>query len=105
MAALQVVRDSILMSYENDIIDDKECVFLYDINWSINLDYLGIMNVSILIISPIWSAECWTEFRFLKNDVFVLKDVLRIRHSTAVDGIEAPCIFLKRFITPPDTLT
>ena len=39
MAALRDVRDSILISFENDIIDEEECLLLYDINWSKNLDY------------------------------------------------------------------
>ena len=51
-------------------------------------------------------AEYWSEFRFLKNDIYRLKDaleipdVLRTYNRLAVDGIEALCIFLKRFAYP-----
>ena len=51
-------------------------------------------------------AETWTEFRFLKNDIYRLKDILRLSdilktyNRLSVSGIEALCIFLKRFSYP-----
>ena len=105
MAALRNVRNVILWSYEDDYINDEECIFLYDLNWSKNLDY-PYWNYERFDIDNLTDAECWSEFRFLKNDIFVLKDVLRVPDTVrtcnrlAVDDIEALCIFLKRFSYP-----
>ena len=77
MAALRDVRDSILMSYGNDIIDEEECILLYDINWSKHLEY-PYWNYERFNVDDLADSECWTEFRFLKNDIFDLKDVLQI---------------------------
>ena len=47
-------------------------------------------------------AETWSEFRFLKNDLFRLKDALQIPDTIRtynrlrVSGIEGLCILLKR---------
>ena len=50
--------------------------------------------------------ECKAEFRFLKNDIHLLKDVLQVPDEVVcynrlvVDGIEALCVLLKRFAYP-----
>ena len=105
MTALRDVRNMILWSYEDDIIDEEECIFLYDVNSSKNLDY-PYWNYERFDIDNLTDAECWSEFRFLKNDIFVLKDVLRIPDTVrtynrlAINGIEALSIFLKRYSYP-----
>ena len=51
-------------------------------------------------------AECWSEFRFYRTDiyrlqqVFQIPDVIHTNNRLLVDGIEALCIFLKRFSYP-----
>lgn len=50
--------------------------------------------------------ECKTEFRFYKNDIYNLADVLTLPdrivcyNGVNVDMVEALCIFLKRFAYP-----
>ena len=50
--------------------------------------------------------ECKAEFRFWKNDIYILKDILQIPYEIisynrlAVDGIEVLCILLRRFAYP-----
>ena len=50
--------------------------------------------------------ECKSEFRFYKNDVYLLAEVLQVPdeircyNRVVVDGIKALCIFLKRFARP-----
>ena len=50
--------------------------------------------------------ECVSEFRFEKENVYILEETLEITESiiscngTKVDGIESLCIFLKRFAYP-----
>ena len=39
MAVLRNVRNSVLLAFQNDIIDDEECVLLYDVNSSKIVDY------------------------------------------------------------------
>ena len=105
MAVLRNVRNSVLLAFQNDIIDDEECVLLYDVNSSKNLDY-PYWKYDNFHIDALDDSECWTEFRFYKNDIFILKEVLQIpdvvrtHNRLAVDGIEALCIFLKRFSYP-----
>ena len=51
--------------------------FLYDINTSKILDY-PYWNYGKFDLDNLTDEERWTEFRFLKNDLFNLKNVLRI---------------------------
>ena len=51
-------------------------------------------------------AECKSEFRFYRNDIYRLAEVLHIPEETTCynrskfNGIEAFCVFLKRFAYP-----
>ena len=75
------------------------------------------MNTSKNPDFPYWSYErfdldsltddeCKAEFRFLKNDIYELLEVLRLPEEIStynrikIDGIEAFCIYLKRFAYP-----
>ena len=104
MAGLLEAINSLLSAVSENIIDDEEFLLLCDVNkyrddypyWSyesFNLDNLD-------------NSESWSEFRFLKNDIYRLKNVLQIPdriktyNRLSVDGIEALCIFLKRFAYP-----
>ena len=76
MGGLRETRNSLLSAVNENIIDDEEFLLLYDVNksrddypyWiydSFNLDNLD-------------DSESWSEFRFLKNDIYRLKNVLQI---------------------------
>ena len=51
-------------------------------------------------------AECLSEFRFLRNDIYRLFDALAIPEDfisynrSAFNGMESFCVFLKRFAYP-----
>ena len=66
MAALREVREMLLYSLCDNIIDEIE--FLYELNTSRNPDFpywqYGIFNLDQLN-----EAECLAEFRFYKNDI------------------------------------
>ena len=105
MHGLRETREFLLTAYQDGDIDDIEFCLLYDMNRSKNIDY------------PYWcydpfqlyqmdDSECWSKFRFYKNDIYRLKDALQIPdvvrtyNRMAVNGEEALCIFLKRFSFP-----
>ena len=94
-------RDLLLFAYDDNLIDDVEFQLLYDINYSRN-DY-HYWNYESFELYNLTDAETLTEFRFLKNDIYRLKDVLRLPDILKIfggSGIEALCIFLKRFSYP-----
>ena len=99
MADLRKTRESLLLAFSDNLIDDVEFSLLYDVNNSRN-DYPYWVYYKFNL-EHLDDAECWSEFRFLKNDIYRLKDalkipdVLRTYNRLAVDGIEALCIFLK----------
>ena len=68
MAGLRDVRDALLLSYDDGIIDDEESLMLYDINLSRN-DY-PYWNYERFDLENMDDAETWSEFGFLKNDIF-----------------------------------
>ena len=99
------VRDTILLAYAFNLIDATECLLLYDVNSPKNPDV------------PYWSYERFNldlmtkdeykgEFRFYKNDIYELAEVLNLpdritcHNGVNVDITEALCIFHKRFAYP-----
>ena len=63
--------------------------------WNYNFDFDSLTD-----------DECKADFRFYKNDVYVLKEVLRIpddfvcNNNLHVNGVEALCVLLRRFSYP-----
>ena len=104
MVTLRDARDLLLFAYDDNLIDDVEFQLLYDINYSRN-DY-PYWNYESFELENLTDAETSTEFRFLKNDIYRLKavlrlpDILKTYNRLSVSGIEALCIFLKRFSYP-----
>ena len=99
------VRDTILPAYTFNLIDATESLLLYDVNSPKNPDI------------PYWSYErfdldlmtdyaCKSEFRFYKNDIYELNEVLNLpdritcHNGVNVDITDALCIFFKRFAYP-----
>ena len=95
----------LLYAHASNMIDDTEFLLLYDVNSSKNLD-LPYWNYPKFDLDNLTDQECLTEFRCYKNDVYNLKDVFQIPYEivcynrTVVDGLEALCIFLRRFAYP-----
>ena len=105
MPSLREVRDILLFAQSDKLINDEEFLLLYDLNKSNNLD-LPYWSYDQFNLDLLTDDECKSEFRFLKNDVYRLAEVMhvpdeiRCYNRVVVDGIEALCIFLKRFAYP-----
>ena len=98
-------RDMLLLAHSEELINDEELLLLYDLNTSNNLD-LPYWTYNEFDLDILTDDECRSEFRFMKNDIYFLAEVLRIPNQLrcynriVVDGIEALCICLKRFAYP-----
>lgn len=105
MPGFRKVRDVLLLAYCTGIIDDTEFCLLYDCNSSRNPDF-PYWQYDRFDLDRLEEAECKAEFRFYKNDIYSLAEILRIPEEitcynrTKVDQIEALAIFLKRFAYP-----
>ena len=104
MANLRNSRKGLLFAFDDGDISDDEFFLLYDMNRSTD-DY-PYWNDERFELDRLDDAESWAQFRFFKPDVYRLQEVLRIPDTTStynrmrVDGVEALCIFLKRFAYP-----
>ena len=65
MAIFREARETMLLAPDKDIITAEEYFLLNDINTSKQLDLLN-------------DAECKSEFRFYRNDIYRLAGVLNI---------------------------
>ena len=99
MATLKTVRDSLLIVHSENILDDEELIFLFDVNCLTNLDlpYWSYENFDL----DLWSEdECKPELRFLPGDIkklvniLQLPDVFKCNNGVVCDSVEAFCIFL-----------
>ena len=81
-------------------LHDKGVMLLYDVNSSKNLS-LPFWKYDRFSLDFMENDECTSEFRFEKEDLFLLHDVLQIPdqitcyNGTVVSAIEALCICLK----------
>lgn len=79
--------------------------FLYYCTTSKNLDY-PYWNYEKFDLEKLSDEECWSDYRFYKNDIYELQDMFGIPEEITtynrlkVDGVEALCIFLDRFAYP-----
>ena len=91
-----------VISYDENINTAEEYFLLNDLNTSKNLDFLYWQHDSFEL-DLLTDAECRSEFRFYRNDIYRLAEVLNIPdeivfyNQSKFDGLEAFCIFLKRF--------
>ena len=105
MAKLREARKCLLLSHDENLLSDEEFILLYDLNSSRNPD-LPYWRYDPFELENFSDDECKVAFRFFKNDVYMLKDVLEIPdeitccNRLVVSGIEALCILLKRFSYP-----
>ena len=100
MPSLREVREAILLAHQNKMINDEEFALLYDLNSSKNPD-IPYWTYQPFDLDTMDDAECKTEFRFYRNDIYNLIDVLQLPpefvcyNGLHVDGVESFCIFLK----------
>ena len=105
MPSLREIRDMLLFAHNDNLINEEEFLLLYYLNKSSNLE-LPYWSYDQFDLDLLTDDECQSEFRFYKRDVYLLAEVLQIPDQTkcynrvVVDGIEALCIFLKRFAYP-----
>ena len=105
MAKLRETRDCLLLSFDEGIIDDEEFIFLHDLNSSKNPDF-PYWQYDPFDLDCLTDVECKAEFRFWKNDIYLLKEVMQLPdeiicyNRLVVSGVEALCILLKRFAYP-----
>ena len=101
MATFREVRGLVISSWQN-IITAEEYFLLNYLNTSKNVDFPYCQHDSFEL-DLLTNAECKSEFRFYRNDIYRLAEVLNIPeeivcyNQSKFDGIEAFCIFLKRF--------
>ena len=101
---LRNVREYLLLSHAFNLIDE-EFVILYDLNSSKNPGF-SYWKYDHFDLDTLDDAECNAEFRFLKNDIYFLRESLQIAENVicsnrlVVSGEEALCILLKRFSYP-----
>ena len=105
MASYSATRNLLLLSHADNIIDDNELLLLFDLNKSKN-PVIPYWLYPPFVLEGMSDDECITEFRFLKNDIYRLANVLHIPEEVIcpnglkVSGIEALDVFLKRFAYP-----
>ena len=76
MAVFRDTRNALLLAHSADI-PDEEFVLLYDLHTSKNLDYL-YWSYNEFDLENWTDAECWSELRFLKGDLYRLFEVFDI---------------------------
>lgn len=101
---LQSVREALILSFYQNIIDENEFALLYDANKSRELfPYWKFASWKLEFMDD---TECRTELRFAKNDLQDLLQALDIpdkivcSQRTICSGIEGLCILLKRLAYP-----
>lgn len=105
MPRLRDVRELLLYANYDGLIDDEEFLLLYDLNTAKSPDF-PYWNYEQFDLDKFYDDECLAEFRFLKNDIYNLVDIMRLPdiltcyNGVKVEGIEGMCIFLKRFAYP-----
>ena len=105
MSGLREVREALLLMHSENYLNDEEFLLLYDINKSKNPDF-PYWNYTNFDLDQLNEDECIANFRFKKNDILLLKHLMQIPNDvicynrTKTDGLEALCIFLRRFAYP-----
>ena len=102
--SLRALREQILILYAYDVTDSDEFVLLHDANQS--KDIYPYWNYQPFDIGMIDEEQCFIDFRFAKNNLNILLDVLNVPErivtvqGTVCSGLEALCILLKRLAFP-----
>ena len=99
--SLKEVRNQLLISYNDGVINDEELLLMYNLNRSDNVDLL-YNSYPGFAFDDLEDDVCFSEFRYYKNDLLFLAEVLEIPEvvesyqRSICSGLETLCIFLKR---------
>ena len=77
MSSLRAIRNQLLISHNEGGISDEEFLLLYDLNKSKNLDF-PYESYDCFDFDVLEDDECLLEFRFHKQDIPHLAEVLQI---------------------------
>ena len=77
MATFREAREALLFAYQDGSIDDTEFALLYDLNSSENLEF-PYWKYGRFDLDSMTDDKCKVEFRFFKNDIYLLREVLDI---------------------------
>ena len=77
MMSLEEVRNQLLISHDDGVINDEEHLLLYDLNSSDNVD-LPYNSYPGFDFDDLEDDDCLSECRFYKNDLPFLAEVLGI---------------------------
>lgn len=104
-ASLRIAGECYLFCLSNDTINCEIFTLMYDLNRSDNLDLLYEIYDSFCL-DNLCDHQCKKNLRFCKNNIFRLKQILRIleniscKNCVKIDDTEALCMFLKWFACP-----
>ena len=102
MPSFRETREALLLTYDQQFINDGEFVLLYDLNTSNNPYYLH-WNYNGFNLDNLTDDGCKTDLRFYRSDVYRQASVMNILEQikapnrSTIDGIKALCVFLKHF--------
>ena len=105
MATFREEREALLFAYQDGSIDDTKFALLYDLNSCENLEF-PYWKYGRFDLDSMTDDECKAEFRFFKNNVYLLgevldiPDIMKCPNGVLVDGTEALSVLLKRFAYP-----
>ena len=103
IASLRNTQETLLLGYCEGWLDDMEFLALYYLNTSENLEF-PYDSYDQFNVDDIDKAECIAEFRFEKQHIRQLEDVLQIPpllkcdHRLVFTGTEGLCMLLKRLV-------
>ena len=105
MSSFRKVRDTLLLSHCDRIIDNTEFALLYDFNFSRNPDF-PYWHYDLFDLDKQEDSESKAEFMFLKNDIYSMVELLHIPQEITsynrakVNQIEALAIFFVTICLP-----
>ena len=105
MSSFKEAREMLLLNHDMKVINDEELLLLLDDNTSRNPEF-NYLNYQRFNLDEIQEPECKAEFRFNKNDIPVLAEVLglpetfRCSQRTVANKLEGLCMLLRRTAYP-----
>ena len=103
-ASFKALRDQLMLSYAENVIDFYKFILLYDANMSKHI--YSYQKYSHFDTRTFGDEQCIVDFRFSKTHLYTLLDVLNIPdrvvtvQGTVWEDIETLCILLKRLSFP-----
>ena len=89
MVTFREAREALLFAYQDGSIDDTKFALLYDLNCSENLEF-PYWRYGRFDLDSMTDDECKAEFRFFKNDIYVLGEVAGIACINIPDIMKYP---------------